>query len=71
MPNTDWKDSASQLLKTINGMGYFYFSTLKEYLYVECCTARQAVLNNLDYIRIYPDVYGSYSAKTLYENGWS
>jgi len=69
-PLKSWKDAADQIRETINGVGYFHFYTLKEFLDSGPYTPRQAVLGHLHYIKDYPEVYGTYSARSLYERRW-
>lgn len=67
-PTTSWEAAANKIRGTINGVGDFHFSSLKEFLESGPYTARQAVLEHLGYIRRYPDVYGTESASRMYES---
>ena len=67
---SDWKTAAEKLRQTINRVGYFYFSSLKEFLDSGPYTARRAVLTHLPYVRHYAEVFGVSSARTLYEVAW-
>jgi hypothetical protein len=69
-PERSWKDAAGKIMDTINGVGYFYFNSLREFLDSGPYTARQAVLEHLGYISDYPEVYGSSSARSIYERAW-
>jgi len=71
VPATNWQDAANKIRETINGVGYFTFATLAEFLSSGPYTARQAVLAHLGYIAYYPKVYGDYSARRLYDRSWS
>lgn len=67
----DWKHSAMMMLRTINGVGYFQFDSLKDFLDSGPYTPRQAVLSHLGYIARYPEVYGTMmSARQMYEGSW-
>ena len=58
-PVTSWKDAAQKVLRVINGVGYFTYDNLKEFLDSGPYTAREAVLSNLTTARKYADVYGT------------
>lgn len=70
VPQKSWNDAADKLRETINGVGYFHFNTLKEFLDSGPYTARSAVLSHLNHIKSYPAVYGSGSAHDMYERAW-
>lgn len=70
VPQENWRDAADKIRGTINGVGMFHFSSLKEFLDSGPWTAREAVLQHLSMVRRYPDVYGTSSARRLYEGGW-
>lgn len=66
VPSKSWDDAANKIKETINGVGMFHFSSLREFLDSGPYTAREAVLTHLGYIKRYPEVYGDASARTLY-----
>jgi hypothetical protein len=68
VPKTDWKDAANKIRTTMGGVGYFDFNTLREFLDSGPYTATQAVLSHLGTIADYPRVYGSGSARTMYDS---
>ena len=70
VPSKSWDDAAEKLRETINGVGYFHFNSLREFLDSGPYTARQAVLSHLGYIKQHPDVYGGQSARDLYDRHW-
>lgn len=70
LPGKSWEDAADKIRKTINGVGDFYYGSLREYLKSGPYTAREAVLSDLHWIESYPDVYGTKSAKRMYEQMW-
>lgn len=71
IPTKSWADAADKLRVTISGYGDGQFNSLQEFLDYSGETPRQAVLSNLGYIRHYPEVYGSQSARQLYDQAWS
>lgn len=70
VPSKSWDDAANKLRETINGVGDFHFDNLREFLASGPYTAKQAVLSHLGYIKRYPDVYGSSSARRMYDSAW-
>lgn len=69
-PATSWNDAANKIRETINGVGDFHFSNLREFLASGPYTARQAVLEHLHYIKRHPAVYGGLGARQLYDQHW-
>jgi hypothetical protein len=69
-PEVSWADAADKLRETINGVGEFHFSSLREFLDSGLWTARQAVLEHLGSIRRYPEVYGGSSPQRIFEQSW-
>lgn len=65
-----WSDAAAKIMDTINGVGYFEFSSLRDFLESGPYTAREAVLVHLNSIRDRPRVYGTSTAERLYESAW-
>jgi hypothetical protein len=65
-----WEQAANEIRETINGVGMFHFNDLREFLESGPYTARQAVLTHIQYIKRYPDVYGTASAHSLYERNF-
>jgi hypothetical protein len=65
-----WRKAAEALLETINGVGDFYFSSVEDFMDSGPYTAREAVLSHLGYISYYPEIYGSHSARAIYEWSW-
>lgn len=70
VPFNSWEDAADKIRETINGVGAFYFRNLREFLDSGPCTARQAVLSHLNWIRDYPAVYGGLGPHQMYEAAW-
>ncbi len=68
--NGEWRDAARCILATVNGVGMFHFSNLKEFLASGPYTAREAVLSHLGYVPRYSEVYGTTSAEQLYSRAW-
>lgn len=71
VPKKDWGDAANKIRRTMSGVGYFSFDTLKEFLDSGPYTAQQAVLSHLGTIAEYPEVYGSSSARRMYDAAMS
>lgn len=71
VPRMTWENAANWIRETINGVGVFHFATLREFLDYGPYTARHAVLAHLGAIASYPEVYGTTSARRLYEGSWS
>jgi hypothetical protein len=67
-PAKSWDDALTQIRETINGVGYFYFASNREFLLSGPYTPMQAVLSHLHWTADYPAVYGEESAKRTYEN---
>jgi hypothetical protein len=68
-PKTSWERSAVKLIDIINGVGYFYFRDLKDFLRSGPYTARTAVLGHIHWIRSAPAVYDASIARR-YERNW-
>lgn len=62
-PQKSWRDSGKQLIETINGVGYFHFSNVGEWLRSGPYSPKEAVLGHLHWIKDYSKVYGDYSAE--------
>lgn len=60
-----WKDAAEEVRQTINGVGYFHFTTLKELQDSGPYTPREVVLNHLHYIPRWQEVYEGGTAAGL------
>lgn len=70
VPEKSWEDAAGAIIDTINGVGMFYFSSVKEFLESGPYTARQAVLSHLHWMKERASVYGTTSAERMFENHW-
>jgi hypothetical protein len=66
---TTWTEAASRIVDTINGVGQFYFSSVKEFCAALPATTRGAVLAHLHWMKRRPDVYGTKSVSRMME-GW-
>lgn len=66
-PKTTWEDAARCIVDTINGVGYFYFASVKELRDSLPATTRGAVLDHLNWMKRRPEVYGTASADRLME----
>lgn len=58
----NWCEPAEQIRQTINGMGPFWFGSLREFLDSGPYTAREAVLNHIGWIPCHYKVYGEGNA---------
>ena len=67
-PKTDWKTSLKKIIETINGIGMFHFSSVKEFLDSGPYTPREGVLTHLHYLADYGSVYGEASLKHQFES---
>jgi hypothetical protein len=67
VPEKSWEHAASRIMTTINGVGSFEFSSVKEFMDSGPYTAREAVLNHLHWIKDWPRVYGEGTARGMYD----
>lgn len=58
LPVTTWRDAAKKIRDTVNGMGPFYFSSLREMRESGPYTYRELVLSHLGWMHHQPEVYG-------------
>ena len=58
VPVESWEDAADRIRMTINGVGYFFFNTVREFMQSGPYTARSCVLNHLGWVKDYYSVYG-------------
>lgn len=66
-PKESWKDAASHVRETIDGVGYFTFGTLRNFLSSGPYTAREAVLQHLGWIPDWYEVYEGGKARSRVE----
>lgn len=69
--SSTWRDAANAIRQTINGVGYFHFNTLKEFLDSGPWTAKEAVLSHLGSISDAVEVYGLRRPKSSYYSAMS
>ena len=62
-----WKDAAREIMRTINGVGMFEFSSLKEFMDSGPYTAREAALQHTHWINRHAEVYGDRSPRSMYD----
>jgi len=67
VPEESWDKAVVAIIETINGVGDYHFSSVREFLDSGPYTARSGVLEHLGYIASYPEVYGDTSARRIYE----
>lgn len=71
VPKTSWLKSAEKIRQTADGVGFAYVGNdVKEFLSLGPWSPRQAVLEHLGVIRSYPEVYGSSSARHIYDHAF-
>lgn len=67
VPKKDWKDAATEIAKTVNGVGFFYFRSIRDFLDSGPYTPRAAVLTHLHWVKHWPDVYEGTKASTMFD----
>jgi hypothetical protein len=71
VPTGTWKDAAWEIIRTINGIGMFYYEDAKALKDVGPYRSyKQAVLSHLHWVKDYPKVYGTRSAERVFHNSW-
>lgn len=66
-PKTSWSDAANEIRKTVNGVGYFYFSSLDEFLDSGPYTPRSLVLTHLHWLKRHPEVYEGITMRRIFD----
>src|SRR5665213_426298 len=56
-PDVSWRDSLSELIQTINGVGFFHFSSVRELCQSGPYTFRHGVLAHIGYVFDFSLVY--------------
>lgn len=68
LTSKSWKETAEKVKETINGMGPFYYESVKAFKdvgpYKNYC---EAVMSHLHWLKDYPTVYGDTSYRRIYE----
>ena len=70
VPEESWEKALVPIIETVNGVGMFHFSGVKEFLRSGPYTPREGVLTHLHWIKSYPEVYGDTSARRIYERSF-
>lgn len=71
IPERSWNDALSKIVETINGVGMFRFSSVREFMEsIPTRSARQAVLSHWHVAADSPEVYGGHSARRIYEHAF-
>ena len=65
-----WTTAARAIMETINGVGYFTYNNVRDFLDSGPYTPKGAVLSHLGWVREYPRVYGTPSAERIYERNF-
>lgn len=68
IPVVSWRDAANHILETVNGVGFFYFNSLRDFLDSGPYSPKQAVMSHLHWMKRYSDVYGGYSPQKLLDS---
>jgi len=66
LPEQDWVAAANEVRKTINGVGIFYYASVRAFCDSGPDTPRSATLSHLHWLNEYPSVYGTPSAQTVF-----
>lgn len=70
-PLRTWNESLGLIIQTINGIGYFYFASIGEFLDTVLdsgpYTEREGCLTHLHYLSDHAEVYGGQSLKRQFE----
>jgi len=66
-PAKSWKDAGYEIVKTINGVGMFEFSSLKDALDSGPYTEREFVLSHRHWIKQWPEVYGEGRPRSMFD----
>jgi len=70
VPEESWEKALVPIIETVNGVGYFHFGSVKEFLRSGPYTPREGVLTHMHWIKDYPAVYGDTSAQRIYERSF-
>jgi len=62
-PRTSWEKSANLLRELVNGVGYFHFNTLEEFLDSGPYAPEEAVVNHIGWLSDHYKVYGGRPAR--------
>lgn len=66
-PLRTWKESLKLIVETINGVGYFHFNSVREFLDSGPYTEREGCLTHLHYLAQHGDVYGGRSLERQFD----
>ena len=70
-PTKSWRDAAALIMETINGVGYFEFTSVDQFIRESSERgARGTVLTHLHWIKERPRIYGSASAERVFERAF-
>ena len=67
VPVESWRYSATQIMEIVNGVGYFHFDNLKDFLDSGPYTPREAVLTHLHWLKDRAEVYGDVRPAARYD----
>ena len=71
VPEKSWRDAAERIIDTINGVGYFYFPSVSEFVRSTSSSGpKEAVLSHLHWLKDRAEVYGDERPQRRYERVW-
>lgn len=70
-PLRTWRESLGHIVETINGVGYYHFGSIREFLNSGPYTEREGVLTHLHYLAAYGSVYGDKSLQRTFDDNLS
>ena len=68
VPVESWRYSATQIMEIVNGVGYFHFDNLKDFLDSGPYTPKEAVLSHLHWLKDRAEVYGDVRPGARYDS---
>ncbi len=70
-PLRTWRESLGHIVEMINGVGYYRFDSIREFLNSGPYTEREGVLTHLHYLADYGSVYGDRSLQRVFDDNLS
>lgn len=70
LPVKSWREAADAIRETINGVGYFHFANVTEFARSIPTSVRGVAISHLHWIADYPEVYGTDSARRIFDRAW-
>lgn len=63
-PQKSWREACDKIRETINGVGYFFFGSVGEFLRSGPYTPKECVLSHIGWIKSWYEVYGDTNAQS-------